>query len=151
MQGSQYWLPAARMPGLAFSVKRTPMPVWLKRNAIALAAIVSAVLMLLVAPAWYVLALNAHRNAKIYEQKKELLDLGIRSISTDGDWWWHPTAYTRLSENGETLDAARLRVTETNDFELTFFRDRLTSRAAGFREGAQLEQQLEQPQVRRSS
>jgi hypothetical protein len=77
MQGSQSWLPAARMPGLAFPVQRVPLPVWLKKNAIVLAAIASAVLALIIAPSWYVLAINAHREAKINDQKNQLLELGV--------------------------------------------------------------------------
>jgi hypothetical protein len=70
MQGNQHWLPAARMPGLVFPVQRISISAWLKRNRIVLASVVFAVMALIVAPTWYVLALNANRMGKLREQQE---------------------------------------------------------------------------------
>jgi len=81
MQGNQNWLPAARMPGLAFPVKHVPIPLWLKRNAIVIAAVAFAVLILIVAPSWYVLSLNANRESKLNLQN-QILVTGVKSGET---------------------------------------------------------------------
>ncbi|HTQ37817.1 MAG TPA: GYF domain-containing protein [Pirellulales bacterium] len=73
MQGNPAWLPAARLPGLAFPVRTVPISAWLKQNALLLTVVVVAVLALMIAPTWYVLAVNASRVAKLNEEKADEL------------------------------------------------------------------------------
>jgi hypothetical protein len=72
-------LPAARIPGLSFPVKRVPFSIWLKRNAIVLTVVLSATLALIIAPTWYVLALNANRETRYKLQNTDVIGRGESS------------------------------------------------------------------------